>query len=65
MIRRIKPAQTEHGAVLFDVPVNEYKLQVSYDGDDPEQEITGKVDLPLKFDGDFAPPPADKAVPTR
>jgi hypothetical protein len=65
MIRRIKPAQTEHGSVLFDVPVNEYKLQVSYDGDDPEQEIIGMVNLPLKFEGDFAPPPADKAVPAR
>jgi hypothetical protein len=65
MIRRIKPAQTEHGSVLFDVPFNEYTLQVSYEGEDPEKEITGKVSLPLKFEGDFAPPPADKAVPAR
>jgi hypothetical protein len=65
MIRRIKPAQTEHGAVLFDVPVNAYTLQVSYDDDDPELVVIGKVNIPVKFDGDFAPPPADKALQTR
>ena len=65
MIRRIKPAQSEHGSVLFDVPVNAYTLQVSYEDDDPEHEVIGRVNIPLKFDAEPPPPPADKAVPTR
>ena len=65
MIRRIKPAQSEHGAVLFDVPVNAYTLQVSYDDDNPEHEVIGRINIPLKLDFESAPPTADKVLPAR
>ena len=49
MIRLVKPASTDEGQILFDVPRGAYKLQVS-EGGDPEQEKTALVDLPLSLD---------------
>lgn len=50
LIRRINPAQTEDGWVLFDVPTNSYKLRVS-DGA-PENEHIALIGIPLSVDSD-------------
>ena len=63
MVRNIKPAQTEQGTVVFDVPVGSYSLQVSSESDDPERELLGRVDIPLKLESESPAPSADKAVP--
>jgi len=43
--RKLKPADTEHGNIVFDVAPKHYKLRVA---DDSEQH-TAFIDLPLSF----------------
>lgn len=51
LIRRISPAQTEDGWLLFDVPTNSYKLRVS-DGA-VENEHVAYVSVPLNMQTDL------------
>lgn len=48
MLRRVSPAQSIDGWVLFDVPTNSYKLRVS-DGA-LENEKVAYIDIPLSID---------------
>ena len=48
LLRRIGPAQTEEGWLLFDVPTNSYKLRVS-DGA-LENEQVAYISIPLNID---------------
>ncbi len=45
-IRTVKPAETLHGRVLFDVPPASYKLKVTNDAE-PEEVRMATVDIPL------------------
>jgi hypothetical protein len=45
VVRRISPAQTERGVVVFDAPAAHYKLKLT-DEADPEDVY---IDLPLSF----------------
>lgn len=49
LLRILKPAQTEEGYLIFDVPPAAYKLRVSTGGD-PEQEMVALIDIPFKLD---------------
>lgn len=53
LIRRISPAQTEDGWLLFDVPTNTYKLRVS-DGA-IENEHVAYISMPLSMQTDAEP----------
>lgn len=59
LLRLVKPAETLQGAILFDVPLASYKLQIT-DGGEPDNEIIAYVDLPLNLETDpiLAEPPA-------
>jgi hypothetical protein len=49
MFREVKPAETEQGWILFDVPTNSYRLQL-VDGGEGETEHAAYVTLPLHLD---------------
>ena len=53
-IRRIKPADTLTGNVVFDVPARHYKLELTDETDDRK----AIVDIPLSFGLDQVPVPA-------
>ncbi len=57
-LRRLKPAETEHGRVLFDVPPAGYRLRVVNDAE-PENERAALVDIPLQL-GPAIPQPVLK-----
>ena len=48
LLRKISPASSEQGYVVFDVPVGAYKLQVS-DGGDPEKEQLAQIEIPANL----------------
>jgi hypothetical protein len=52
IFRRLSPASTEDGNVVFDAPMGIYKLKIA-DGGDLENEKLAYVDLPLELQ---APP---------
>jgi hypothetical protein len=47
-LRKIKPADTLQGIVLFDVPPKHYRLRVA----DETSQITREIDIPLAFASD-------------
>lgn len=49
MLREVKPAETEQGWILFDVPTNSYRLQL-VDGGESSVEHSAYVALPLHLD---------------
>jgi len=51
LLRNIKPAQTQEGRILFDVPLSSYKLRLT-DGGGPGAEKYGWVTVPLRMDVD-------------
>jgi hypothetical protein len=53
LLRRISPAQTEDGWLLFDVPTNAYKLRVT-DGA-IENEHFAYIDIPLNIEPQVSP----------
>jgi hypothetical protein len=60
-LRRVKPANTEQGRIVFDVPAGAYKLRVS-SGGDPEQEKYAMIEIPFvpdksPVDGGASEPP--------
>jgi hypothetical protein len=52
-LRRVKPADTLTGNIVFDVPARHYKLEVGDDGD----EKKALIDIPLSFNVDQVPMP--------
>jgi Domain of unknown function (DUF4352) len=59
LIRVIRPAQTEQGTIVFDVPLGAYDLLIT-DGGEPGQERLAKVEIPLRVEEDpnLTQPPA-------
>ncbi|HPQ17377.1 MAG TPA: DUF4352 domain-containing protein, partial [Bryobacteraceae bacterium] len=57
-LRQLKPGETEHGRVLFDVPTAAYRLRVTNDAEQ-ENEVAALVDIPLQL-GPIIPQPAEK-----
>jgi hypothetical protein len=47
-LRRVKPAETLEGNVVFDVPPKHYRLRVS----DETSQKTREIDIPLSFSSD-------------
>jgi hypothetical protein len=56
-IRRVKPADTLTGNIVFDVPARHYKLEVT----DETQEKKAIVDIPLSFNEEQVPMPVPNA----
>lgn len=48
-LRRIQPAQTEDGRLLFDVPTGAYQLRVT-DGGETGKEKTAVIEIPLNLE---------------
>ncbi len=71
-LRVMKPAETDQGQILFDVPPGAYKLRLS-SGGDPEQEKAALVDIPFMAEKDpsvatpqpAAPPGPATPAPTK
>jgi hypothetical protein len=51
ILRSVTPAQTLQGALLFDVPLSKYRLQLT-DGGEPGSEKLASVVIPLVLDVD-------------
>ena len=51
ILRSVAPAETLQGALLFDVPLSAYRLQLT-DGGEPGSEKTAWVEIPLRMDVD-------------
>ena len=51
ILRSVTPAQTLQGALLFDVPLSSYRLQLT-DGGEPGSEKFATVKIPLQLDVD-------------
>jgi len=49
LLRRLEPAATEDGRIVFDVARGAYKLRLS-DGGEPGQENTALVEIPLQLE---------------
>jgi hypothetical protein len=47
-LRTVRPAETVHGRVLFDVPTASYRLKVTDDAE-PEERKAALVELPLQL----------------
>jgi hypothetical protein len=47
-LRTVRPAETLHGLVLFDVPTGDFRLRVSDDAE-PEERKYAAVELPLEL----------------
>jgi hypothetical protein len=54
-LRKLAPAQTEQGRVLFDVPVGAYRLRVADGSIDPTQEKWALIDIPLRLEPEPLP----------
>lgn len=55
LLRRIAPGDTELGAIVFDVPMAPYLLEVS-DGGPPGEERTSLIEIPLQYSPQGPPP---------
>lgn len=49
MLRRLQPAETRHGRVVFDVPRADYRLQVTDDAFLEDEMETAWIEVPLRF----------------
>lgn len=54
MLRKLSPAMTEQGRVVFDVPLGSYRLRVASD-DAPGDEKVAFIDLPLRIEPEDEP----------
>jgi hypothetical protein len=61
-LRKLAPAQTDQGRVLFDVPTGAYRLRVTDDSTDPAQEKSALIDIPLRLEHE-PPPQILKEIP--
>jgi hypothetical protein len=61
LLRKISPAETLQGQVLFDAPLGSYKLRVT-DGGEIGQEKVAHIEIPLRLDSDMpiAPMPQSR-----
>lgn len=48
-LRLVQPADTERGAVLFDVPAGSYRMRVFNDAPDLAHETSGLIDIPVQM----------------
>jgi hypothetical protein len=55
LLRKIQPAGTEEGRIVFDVPMSAYKLRIT-DGAQTGEEKTALVSIPLQLDEPGAVP---------
>ncbi len=57
LLRRLKPAETAVGRVLFDAPRGDYQLRVSDDAFDPADARLAMIQIPLRMEAksDFLP----------
>jgi len=51
LLRELRPAQTQQGRMVFDVPLASYKLRVT-DGAEPGGEKIASIEIPLSLDAD-------------
>ena len=60
VLRNLAPTETVQGRLLFDVPQDAYRLEVT-DGGEPGSETLAYVEIPLRIEEktSFAPPGAD------
>ncbi|MDX2179369.1 MAG: DUF4352 domain-containing protein [Bryobacteraceae bacterium] len=56
LLRSLRPAQTDEGWIVFDVPTNSYQLRISDTVGDTEQSVL--IDIPLNLDS------LNESVPT-
>ena len=56
-LRNLKPAQTDRGRVLFDVPPGAYRLRVTNDAE-PGSQRAALIDIPFQVEPVLPPPPA-------
>jgi hypothetical protein len=54
-LRKLAPAQTDQGRVLFDVPTGAYRLRVTDGSTDPAQEKSALIDIPLHLEPEPSP----------
>ncbi len=61
LLRTLRPTVSLNGRLLFDVPMTNYKLQVT-DGGPPDEEQSSFIDIPLQLEADpvLSEPPAVK-----
>lgn len=61
LLRILRPTQSLNGRIVFDLPMTNYKLQVT-DGGPPDEEQTSFIDIPLQMEADpvLSEPPAVK-----
>jgi hypothetical protein len=50
VVRRVEPAETMHGRVLFDLPRGDYRLRVTDEDLDPAQAKVAMIEVPLRFE---------------
>jgi hypothetical protein len=62
-LREVKPAETERGRILFDVPTGSYKLRLVNDAE-PDLEKVALVEIPLQL-GPNVPQPAALPSPAQ
>ena len=51
LLRRLSPAQTQQGKLIFDVALGSYKLRVT-DGGEPGNEKFVYIEIPMRIDAD-------------
>ncbi|MDP3000929.1 MAG: DUF4352 domain-containing protein [Bryobacterales bacterium] len=55
LLRKLRPAQTEQGRIVFDAPTGAYRLRVTDDNPELGQEKAALIDIPLRLDPEPAP----------
>jgi len=55
ILRKLAPAQTEQGRVVFDVPTGAFRLRVTDDSAEPGKEIAALVEIPLRLEPEPLP----------
>lgn len=54
MLRKVQPAETQTGRVVFDVPRADYQLRVTDDAFHPEDVKVALIQIPLRFESGTA-----------
>ena len=63
ILRKLKPAETVHGRVLFDLPRGDYQLRVADDVPDSDQMPVAVIDVPLRYESQSGSLPAPAQAP--
>jgi hypothetical protein len=64
LLRTLKPAETQQGRILFDVPLSSYRLRLT-DGGEPGVENYAWVEIPLHLDTDVTAPVPAPGIPAK